>query len=75
MDVIKVYKVKIVSKLDFEWIDLNKDKIGVFIGSYGINLVNGEKLLIWIVDYVLVLYGIGVIMVVFVYDDWDFEFV
>lgn len=43
-------------------------KIGVFLECYVINLVNGEKLLVWVVDYVLVDYGYGVVMVVLVYD-------
>lgn len=50
-------------------------KIGVFIGFYVFNFVNGKLILIWIVDYVLISYGMGVIMVVLVYDDCDFEFV
>lgn len=64
-----------MKKLDLKRIDFVKEKIGVFIGVYVINLVNGKEILIWIVDYVLVFYGIGVIMVVLVYDECDFEFV
>lgn len=55
--------------------DLVKEKIGVFIGIFVINLFFGDKLFIWIVDYVLLIYGIGVVMVVFGYDEWDYEFV
>lgn len=52
-----------------------KKVIGVFIGSYCLNLVNGEKVFIYIVDYVFVGYGIGVVMVVFFGDQWDWNFV
>lgn len=73
-DSIKAYKAKIASKSDLERTDLNKDKTGVFTGSYGINPVNGEKLPIWIADYVLASYGTGAIMAVPAHDDRDFEF-
>lgn len=73
-DAIKAYKAKIASKSDLERTDLNKDKTGVFTGNYGINPVNGEKLPIWIADYVLASYGTGAIMAVPAHDDRDFEF-
>ncbi|AVK62308.1 leucine--tRNA ligase [Lactobacillus sp. CBA3605] len=73
-DAIKAYKAKIATKSDLERTDLNKDKTGVFTGSYGINPVNGEKLPIWIADYVLASYGTGAIMAVPAHDDRDFEF-
>jgi leucyl-tRNA synthetase len=44
--------------------DLAKDKTGVFTGAYAINPVNGEKIPIWIADYVLMGYGTGAIMAV-----------
>ncbi len=52
----------------------NKDKTGVFTGSYAINPVNNEKLPIWIADYVLMGYGTGAIMAVPAHDQRDFEF-
>jgi leucyl-tRNA synthetase len=52
----------------------NKDKTGVFTGSYAINPVNGEKLPIWIADYVLMGYGTGAIMAVPAHDQRDYEF-
>ncbi|MFC6201473.1 leucine--tRNA ligase [Lactiplantibacillus nangangensis] len=73
-DAIKAYKAKIASKSDLERTDLNKDKTGVFTGSYGIDPVNGEKLPIWIADYVLASYGTGAIMAVPAHDDRDYEF-
>lgn len=72
---VEVYINVVKMKSDLECIEFVKEKIGVFIGVYVVNLVNGEKLLIWIVDYVFVIYGIGVVMVVLVYDECDYEFV
>lgn len=68
------YRAAIAAKSDLERTDLNKDKIGVFTGAYGINPINGEKLPIWIADYVLASYGTGAIMAVPAHDDRDFEF-
>ncbi len=52
----------------------NKEKTGVFTGSYAINPMNGAKLPIWLSDYVLADYGTGAIMCVPAHDDRDFEF-
>ncbi len=52
----------------------DKEKTGVFTGSYAINPLNGEKTPIWIADYVLADYGTGAIMCVPAHDDRDFEF-
>ena len=54
--------------------DLAKDKTGVFTGAYAINPVNGEKMPIWIADYVLASYGTGAIMAVPAHDERDYEF-
>lgn len=72
--VVEAYEKKIETKSDLERTDLNKDKTGVFTGSYGINPVNGDKIPIWIADYVLASYGTGAIMAVPAHDkrDWDF---
>ena len=59
---------------DLERTDLNKDKTGVFTGSYVINPVNGEKLPIWISDYVLASYGTGAVMAVPSGDQRDYDF-
>ena len=61
-------------KSDLERTDLNKDKTGVFTGAYAINPVNGEKVEIWIADYVLASYGTGAVMAVPAHDERDFEF-
>ena len=52
----------------------NKDKTGVFTGSYAINPVNGQKLPIWVADYILGGYGTGAIMAVPAHDERDLEF-
>lgn len=51
-----------------------KEKTGVFTGSYCINPVNGEKVPVWIADYVLATYGTGAVMAVPGHDQRDFEF-
>ena len=51
-----------------------REKTGVFTGAYAINPVNGEKIPIWIADYVLASYGTGAIMAVPAHDERDFEF-
>lgn len=61
-------------KSDLERSDLNKDKSGVFTGSYAINPVNGEHLPIYVADYVLGSYGEGAVMAVPAHDERDYEF-
>ncbi len=62
------------SKSDVERQDTDREKTGVFSGAYGINPVNGEKLPIWIADYILMGYGTGAIMSVPAHDERDFAF-
>lgn len=52
----------------------DKEKTGVFTGSYAVNPLNGELVPIWLSDYVLADYGTGAIMCVPAHDDRDFEF-
>ncbi|MEE8174107.1 MAG: leucine--tRNA ligase [Dehalococcoidia bacterium] len=51
-----------------------QEKAGVFIGAYAINKLNGERLPIWIADYVLMSYGTGAVMAVPAHDSRDFDF-
>ena len=62
------------AKSELERTNLNKDKTGVFTGSYAINPVNNKKIPIWISDYVLASYGTGSIMAVPAHDQRDYEF-
>ena len=68
------YKKLCASKSDMERTELNKDKTGVFTGTYAINPVNDKLIPIWISDYVLMSYGSGAIMAVPAHDDRDYEF-
>ncbi|MGA3283489.1 MAG: leucine--tRNA ligase [Verrucomicrobiota bacterium] len=68
------YKTDVAKKSDLERTELAKEKTGVFTGAYVINPVNGEKIPIWIADYVLASYGTGAIMAVPAHDTRDFEF-
>ncbi|MBR1877158.1 MAG: leucine--tRNA ligase [Lachnospiraceae bacterium] len=52
----------------------NKEKTGVFTGTYAVNPLNGAKIPVWLSDYVLADYGTGAIMCVPAHDDRDFEF-
>jgi leucyl-tRNA synthetase len=71
-----VYKYRDVAsrKTDLQRTDLAKDKSGVFTGGYAINPVNGEKVPVWVADYVLINYGTGAIMAVPGHDTRDWEF-
>lgn len=71
---VDAYLKAIASKSDLERTDLNKDKTGVFTGSYAINPVNGQAVPIWISDYVLASYGTGAVMAVPAHDERDYEF-
>jgi leucyl-tRNA synthetase len=71
---VDAYKAEVAKKSDLERTELAKEKTGVFTGGYAINPVNGEKIPIWIADYVLISYGTGAIMAVPGHDTRDFEF-
>lgn len=73
-EAVEAYLEQIKSKSDLERTDLAKDKTGVFTGAYAINPVNGERMPIWIADYVLMSYGTGAIMAVPAHDERDYEF-
>ena len=73
-DQIDEYIKLAATKSDLERTELNKDKTGVFTGSYAINPVNGKEIPIWISDYVLNTYGTGAIMAVPAHDSRDYEF-
>jgi len=71
---VKSYQKATAEKSDLERAELSKVKTGVFTGGYALNPVNGEKIPIWIADYVLMGYGTGAIMAVPAHDERDREF-
>ena len=74
-DEVTAYQKKAASKSDLERTELNKEKTGVKLdGVAGVNPVNGDKLPIFISDYVLASYGTGAIMAVPAHDERDFDF-
>jgi len=73
-EAVKEYREQAARKSDLDRTDLAKEKTGVFTGAYAINPVNGERIPIWISDYVLISYGTGAIMAVPAHDERDFEF-
>ncbi|MEX1223175.1 MAG: leucine--tRNA ligase, partial [Pirellulales bacterium] len=73
-DEVAAYCERAARKSDMDRTELAKDKTGVFTGSYARNPVNGERVPIWIADYVLISYGTGAIMAVPAHDTRDFEF-
>ncbi|MEZ0364908.1 leucine--tRNA ligase [Mycobacterium sp. pUA109] len=72
-DAVAAYRAGIAAKSDLERQE-NKAKTGVFLGSYATNPVNGEKVPVFIADYVLIGYGTGAIMAVPGHDQRDWEF-
>ncbi|MDW0112817.1 leucine--tRNA ligase [Sporosarcina saromensis] len=73
-EAVAAYLDKVKTKSDLERTDLAKEKTGVFTGAYAINPASGEKMPIWIADYVLASYGTGAIMAVPAHDERDYEF-
>ena len=71
---VEAYIEETKNKSDFDRTEVNKDKTGVFTGSYAINPFTKEKIEIWIADYVLISYGTGAIMAVPGHDERDWEF-
>jgi leucyl-tRNA synthetase len=71
---VDAYREAAARKSDLQRQDLEKEKTGIFTGGYAVNPVNGERLPIWIADYVLMSYGTGAIMAVPAHDQRDWEF-
>jgi leucyl-tRNA synthetase len=68
------YRDEVASKSDMDRTALAKQKTGAFTGSYAIHPLTGDKLPIWVADFVLGSYGTGAIMSVPAHDQRDFEF-
>ncbi len=73
-DAVSEYVLAASRKSDLERTELSKEKTGVFTGSYAVHPLTGEKLPIWVADYVLGSYGTGSIMAVPAHDERDYEF-
>ncbi len=71
---VREYVQQTQRQTDIEREAVDREKTGVFTGGYAINPVNGERIPIWIADYVLMTYGTGAIMAVPAHDQRDFEF-
>ncbi len=73
-ELVNSYREVASRKSDLDRTDLSKTKTGVFTGGYAFNPVNGNRVPIWIADYVLTGYGTGAIMAVPGHDERDFAF-
>lgn len=71
---VAAYREAAARKSDLQRQELGKEKTGVFTGGHAVNPVNGERLPVWIADYVLMSYGTGAIMAVPGHDQRDWEF-
>ncbi len=71
---VEEYKKQVQSLSEIERTSTVKEKTGVFTGAYAVNPINGEKIPVWIADYVLSTYGTGAVMAVPGHDERDFEF-
>jgi leucyl-tRNA synthetase len=74
-EAVTAYRKLAAAKSDLERTDLAKgEKTGVWSGSFAINSANGQKIPVWIADYVIMGYGTGAIMAVPAHDERDYAF-
>jgi len=73
-EAVEAYKFQAARQSEIERLNVEKEKTGVFTGSYAVNPVNGVRVPIWIADYVMMTYGTGAIMGVPAHDERDFAF-
>ena len=71
---VEAYVARAGKETEIERTNAEKEKTGVFTGAYAINPVTGERVPIWVADYVLMTYGTGAVMGVPAHDQRDFEF-
>jgi leucyl-tRNA synthetase len=71
---LEAYRAEVAKLSDIERLSTEKEKTGVFLGTYAINPVNGERIPVWAADYVLADYGHGAIMAVPAHDQRDLDF-
>jgi leucyl-tRNA synthetase len=73
-DEVRAYVEKAGRMSEIDRTDVTREKTGVFTGAYAVNPSNGERIPVYIADYVLMGYGTGAIMAVPAHDERDFEF-
>ena len=71
---VEKYIAQATRQSEIERLSTEKEKTGVFLGSYATNKLNGEKIQLWIADYALLSYGTGIVMGVPAHDTRDFAF-
>jgi len=71
---VDAYLQQTLRQTDIQRESTEKEKTGVFTGGYAVNPVSGERIPVWIADYVLLTYGTGAIMAVPAHDERDFAF-
>lgn len=71
---VAAYIVETSHQTEIDRLSTEREKTGVFTGSYALNPFSGERIPIWIADYVLVTYGTGAVMAVPAHDERDFAF-
>ncbi len=71
---VEAYRIAAAKRTELERLESEEQKTGVFTGGHAINPVNGERVPVWIADYVLFSYGTGAIMAVPAHDQRDFDF-
>lgn len=74
LEAVEKYKKQALLSSEIERMSTDREKTGTFTGAYAINPINGEKVPVWIADYVLEDYGTGCVMAVPAHDERDFEF-
>lgn len=73
-EAVEAYKLQCAKASEIERLSTTREKTGVFTGAYCINPVNGDKVPVWIGDYVLYSYGTGAVMGVAAHDERDYDF-
>ena len=71
---VEAYVSQAERETEIERLSTEREKTGVFTGSFAVNPVNGERIPIWVADYVLAGYGTGAIMAVPAHDERDYAF-
>ncbi len=71
---VAAYRVQAARRSEIERLSTEREKTGVFTGSYVVNPLSGQRLPVWVADYVLPHYGTGAVMMVPGHDERDFEF-